>query len=63
MSFNMQTSLQTDVQFLLKNFQNNVIDSNQIMNLGNLVETAKKTLKNHFKTYVNVVVEPCVETR
>ena len=30
-----------------------------IMNLVNLVETAKKTLKNHFKSYVNVGVEPC----
>ena len=34
-----------------------------IMNLVNLEETAKKTLKNHFKSYVNVVAEPCVETR
>ena len=34
-----------------------------IMNLVNLVETAKKTLKNHFKSYVNVVAETCVETR
>ena len=33
------------------------------MNLVNLVETAKKTLKNHFKSYVNVVAETCVETR
>ena len=33
------------------------------MSLANLVETAKKTLKNHFKSYVNVVVEPCMETR
>ena len=25
--------------------------------------TAKKTLKNHFESYMNVVVETCVETR
>ena len=29
----------------------------------NMAQTAKKTLKNHFESYVNVVVEPCVETR
>ena len=26
-------------------------------------ETAKKTLKSHFKSDVNLVVESCVETR
>ena len=34
-----------------------------IMNMENMAHTAKKTLKNHFKSYVNVVVETCVETR
>ena len=33
------------------------------MNLVNLVETARKTLKNNFESYANVVVETCVETR
>ena len=26
-------------------------------------ETTRETLKNHFESYVNVVVETCVETR
>ena len=34
-----------------------------IMNMENMAQTAKKTLKNHFEPYVNVVVETCVETR
>ena len=33
------------------------------MNMENMAQTAKKTLKNHFESYVNVVVETCVETR
>ena len=33
------------------------------MNLENMAQTAKKTLKNHFKSYMNLVVELCVETR
>ena len=34
-----------------------------IMNMENMAHTAKKTLKNHFESYVNVIVETCVETR
>ena len=33
------------------------------MNLENMEETAKKTLKSQFKSDVNLVVESCVETR
>ena len=35
----------------------------KLMNLENMEETAKKTLKSHFKSDVNLVSESCVETR
>ena len=31
--------------------------------MENMTQTAKKTLKNHFESYVNVVLETCVETK
>ena len=33
------------------------------MNLEKYGRNFKENVENHFKSYVNVVVEPCVETR